>query len=263
MHPDVVVDVGNTRIKWGWGPPGGPLEIASLPPDDPAAWADQLARLPAVSGPRSWAMAGVHPDRLARLRDWVEARGDRVRVITHADIRLPIDVEEPARVGIDRLLNAVAARAFYEGEAFDPGTPVVVIDIGSAMTMDVLHQGGVFRGGAILPGPWMMARALHEFTAKLPQVDPWTPGPAPAPGRNTTQAIQSGIQAAVLGAAVAFIREINGHPDAPKPAAVVTGGGREFLRRLRGAAELVALAKVPELTLDGIRLAAAGLCTTT
>lgn len=258
MTPDVVVDIGNTRVKWGWGEP---LRMASLPPDDPAAWDDQLARLPPAVR-RSWAMAGVHPDRLSRLKGWAEARGDAVRVITHDDIPIPIDVDEPARVGIDRLLNAVAASRLFEEMQqspegpFAPDTPVVVIDVGSAMTMDYLHSGSLFRGGAILPGPWMMARALHEFTAKLPPIDPWTAEPAPAFGRNTTEAIQTGIQAAVLGAAVAFIRNLT-VPGDKKPVVVVTGGGHGFLRGLWGAAGVEALAEVPELTLDGIRLAAA------
>lgn len=255
MTPDIVVDIGNSRMKWGWGQP---IMTASLPPDDPAAWDAQLTALP-VSGPLSWAVASVDPARLDRFTSWATNRRDFVRVITNADIRLPIDVEELARVGIDRLLNAVAARALYEGETFAPGTHIVVIDIGSAMTIDLLHHGMIFRGGAILPGPWMMARGLHEFTAKLPHVDPWTAVPAVAFGRNTTQAIQSGIQAAVLGAAVAFLWDIGDPPDDPKPAVVVTGGGREFLRGLWNMAELEALAVAPTLTLEGIRIAAGAL----
>jgi type III pantothenate kinase len=264
MRPDVVVDIGNTRVKWGWGPPGEPLQLASLPPDDPVAWDAQSILLPAVTGPRTWAMAGVHPARLARLKEWAEARGDIVRVITHADIRLPIDVDEPTRVGIDRLLNALAARRLFEEMQqspegpFEPGTSVVVIDVGSAMTIDLLHQGGLFSGGAILPGPWMMSRALHEFTAKLPLVDPWTTDPAPSPGRNTAGAVQCGIQAAILGAAATFIRE-HAHPLGPKPVAVVTGGGHGFLRGLWSAVELEASTEAPDLTLEGIRLAAEAL----
>lgn len=249
MTPDIVVDVGNSRIKWGWG---DPLRMASLPPDDEPAWDRQLAEL-GMGGPLSWAAAGVHPARLERFAAWATARGDYVRVLTHADIPLMIDVDEPAKVGIDRLLNAVAAR-----RRFVPGTPVVVFGVGSAMTMDYLGPDGGFRGGAILPGPWMMARALHEFTAKLPLVDPWTIEPAQTIGRNTTQAIQSGIQAAMIGAAEAFVWNVSDALGGRRPAAVVTGGGWDFLRGLWHGTVLDDLEYVPTLTLDGIRLVAEG-----
>lgn len=255
MTPDVVVDIGNTRMKWGWGTP---MQTASLPADDSAAWDAQLASLPQRVS-RRWVAASVHPARLDRFATWARDRGDNVRVLTHADIRLQTDVEEPTRVGIDRLLNAVAARVFFEGEAFAPGTHTIVIDIGSAMTINLVWQNEIFSGGAILPGPWMMARALHEFTAKLPLIDPTTTEPAPAVGRNTTQAIQSGIQEAILGAAVAFIRDVRGNPDDARPAVVVTGGGRDFLRGLQHRADMEALAFTPTLTLEGIRIAAEAL----
>lgn len=255
MTPDVVVDIGNSRIKWGRCEGGRVAEMVSLAGDDPAGWEQQLGRW-RLSGPVRWATASVHPARRDAFTAWVTARGDTLRTITHSDIRLQIDVEEPTRVGIDRLLNAVAGRATFADEPLAPGTHVVVIDIGSAMTIDLLWQNHVFSGGAILPGPWMMARALHEFTAKLPLIDPRTAEPAPAFGRNTTQAMQSGIQEAILGAAVAFIRDLRGHSADARPAVIATGGGHDFLRRLPHFVEVEALAVVPELTLEGIRIAA-------
>lgn len=251
MTPDVVVDVGNSRIKWmAWR---DRRTMATLPPDDEAAWDRQLDEQQ-IDGPLNWAAAGVHPARLDRFVAWAVARGDYVRILAHPDISLAVDVDEPAKVGIDRLLGAVAAL-----RRFPPGTPVVVFGVGSAMTMDYLDPDGVFRGGAILPGPWMMARALHEFTAKLPLVDPWTIEPAETIGRNTTQAIQSGIQAALIGAAEAFVWNVSQALGVKKPAVVVTGGGQHFLRGLWHGTDLDDLEYVPALTLDGIRIAAEGL----
>lgn len=254
MTPDVVVDIGNSRIKWGWGQP---MEMASLPADDPAAWDAQLPHLPA-SRNRRWAVASVHPARLDRFATWAAGRGDTVRVITHADIRLQMAVEEPGKVGIDRLLNAVAVREFFAEPVLDPRTPYVAIDIGTAMTMNVV-RGEYFCGGVILPGPWMMARALHEFTAKLPHVEPRTVQTWEVIGTNTTTAIQSGIQAAILGAAVGFIRDLRENSDSRAPAVAITGGGHDLLQRLWGLAEVAALAVAPQLTLMGIRIAAEAL----
>ncbi|HYH66139.1 MAG TPA: type III pantothenate kinase [Urbifossiella sp.] len=252
MHPDVVVDVGNTRIKWGWGAPGEPLRMASLPPDAPAAWDDQLALLPAATGPRTWAMAGVHPDRLTRLKDWAEARGDTVRVITHADIRIPIDVDEPARVGIDRLLNAVAARARVPAPR-----PVVVIDAGSAVTVDLVDAAGVFRGGAILPGPRLMARALHHYTAKLPDLPIDAVPSVDPPGRNTRDAIGTGIMAAIMGGCQLLVDEYRALSQSPVTV-LMTGGAIGYLVDYDYAPDDEVGGPFP-LTLEGVRLAAEAL----
>src|SRR5262245_14657630 len=87
MRPDVVVDIGNTRIKWGAVGPSGIARVASLP-DDPAAWQARLAEwiesavVPA--GAQVWALASVQPARCARLGQWLESAGHRVRLVTRA-----------------------------------------------------------------------------------------------------------------------------------------------------------------------------------
>jgi type III pantothenate kinase len=251
MRPDVVVDIGNTRVKWGWGPPGEPLQLASLPPDDPAAWDAQLARLPAPAGRRTWAMAGVHPDRLTRLKAWVEARGDAVRVITHADVPLRIDVDEPDRVGIDRLLAALAARRRAVP------WPAVIIGVGTAVTVDLVDGSGVFRGGVIFPGPRLMADALHAGTARLPLVEADSIPGTEAPGRNTADAIRAGIRAAVVGAAYLLVDLYAAA--APAPWVFVTGGAAGGLGRLDFGEGVQGTRAVPGLVLEGVRLAAEAL----
>ncbi|MBX9583442.1 MAG: type III pantothenate kinase [Gemmataceae bacterium] len=247
MTPDVVVDIGNSRIKWGWGQP---LRMASLPPDDEAAWDRQLAEL-GTSGPLAWAVAGVHPARLDRFAAWATARGDHVRVITHADIPLTIDVDEPAKVGIDRLLGAVAAR-----HRTPAGSPCVAVDVGTAVTVNLIDAGGTFQGGAIFPGPHLMALALNRNTAALPPVEV-AAEPAPPPvGRNTAGAIRSGVAAAVQGGVgVLVTRFAVSHP---WPYLFLTGGGLGSLGKFlfREANDVI---EVPELNLEGIRIVAEGL----
>src|SRR5262249_57815411 len=84
--PELVADVGNTRVKWGLLAPdeAGFRAAESLPPDEPDVWARQLAAWEAEGlnpVPRSWVVAGVHPPRRDRLIDWLRGRGDRVRLL--------------------------------------------------------------------------------------------------------------------------------------------------------------------------------------
>ncbi|MFL5339419.1 MAG: type III pantothenate kinase, partial [Gemmataceae bacterium] len=150
MH--LVADVGNTRIKWGRCDTGRVADSAALAPDDPDAWRAQLAAWK-LDGPLSWTLAGVHPSRRDRLADWACRRGDQVRVIDkYTQLPLKMNVEAPEQVGIDRLLNVLAAKNLVP-----PGTPAVVIDAGSAITANLLDETGAFAGGAIFPGLRLMA----------------------------------------------------------------------------------------------------------
>lgn len=203
MNVHLVADVGNSRIKWGVCTRAGgePAVVARASlGDDPAEWQDRLARwkeeFPLLKGgePLTWAVAGVHPERCGRLRDWIVSRGDRAVMIDRYDLLpLTVDVDEPRRVGLDRLLNAVAAKS-----RLPPGRPAVLVDIGSAVTVDCLDERHVFRGGAIFPGLRLMTKALHDCTALLPAVEMGPSAPA-LPGRSTIAAIQAGVFWTVLG----------------------------------------------------------------
>src|SRR5205085_7856667 len=109
---------------------------------------------------------GVHPARRQRLADWLLARGDEVEVVVSPG-RLPLAtaLPQPEKAGIDRLFNAVAVNSRRR-----PNAAAVVVDAGSAVTVDLVDEHGVFRGGAILPGLRLMAQALHDYTALLPAV---------------------------------------------------------------------------------------------
>src|SRR5262245_35394865 len=97
-HLDLVADVGNTRIKWGRCGPGAILAGASLPPDNPELWQAQLENWE-QSGSLSWAVAGVHPQRLDHFVDWARRRGDAVRVIDDwQQLPLRVLLAEPQKV---------------------------------------------------------------------------------------------------------------------------------------------------------------------
>ncbi len=253
MTPDVVVDVGNSRIKLGRCQGGRVIEHVSLPPESLDDWGiaaqswfgDRQLRI---------AAAGVHPVRLNRLCEWSGPRGHEYAEITsYQQLPLPLDVDRPEGVGIDRLLGVLAA-----SRRIEPGEPAVTVDVGTAVTVNLLTSAGAFGGGCILPGPWLMARALHEFTAKLPLVEPVPGLPAGTVGRDTQAAIRSGIQAAVYGAVERIVNNLADQVGHRLPV-FVTGGGSAFLTGFGFAGGVSGLEYDERLVLDGIRLAAEAL----
>ncbi|MEK6645184.1 MAG: type III pantothenate kinase [Candidatus Firestonebacteria bacterium] len=104
---------------------------------------------------------------------------------------MPILCDNPKKVGVDRLVNAFAAKEIY-------GYPAVIVDFGTATTFDVVSRNGEYLGGAILPGINMSANALHRETAKLPFVR--ITKPAKFIGKNTIDAIKSGVYYGAIGA---------------------------------------------------------------
>jgi type III pantothenate kinase len=201
MKPHIVVDIGNSRLKWGLVDPERSILLATESlPDDPAEWQRIIDRwhstLPyrSIRSSLSWVVASVNPTRTERLFAWLGERGDRIFHLQHpSQLPLKIDVDHPDRVGIDRLLNAVAVT---RTEA--PGRGTVLIDAGSAVTVDWLDERHVYRGGSIFPGLDLMAEALHRYTALLPRVSLSLPVPD-LPARATSSAMQVGIFLAVSG----------------------------------------------------------------
>lgn len=153
---------------------------------------------------------------------------------------VPIEVEEPESVGVDRLVNVLAARRLTAGA-------LIIIDFGTATTFDAVSAGGAFLGGAIAPGVGISAEALFARAALLPRIA--LVAPPAAIGRNTVTNMQSGIvlgYAALVGGMIERMRsELGG-----QATAIATGGWAETLAPVCPAIDRV----VPALTLDGLRL---------
>ncbi len=244
MVPAAVADVGNSRIKWGRCSTEGVSELQSLPPDDCTAWEQRLRSWRLEPGSR-WVVAGVHPARRERLAQWLTDCKQRVIVLDDPKyLPLSVSLSRPEHAGIDRLLDAVAANARRS-----PDKAAVLVDAGSAVTVDLVDREGAFVGGAILPGLRLMAKALHDYTALLPLVDPPSHKP-PLPGAATRPAVELGIFWAVAGGVQALIREYrNGF--GVDLEVFLTGGDGPTLHPVFPEAKLW-----PEMTLEGIRLSA-------
>jgi type III pantothenate kinase len=236
----IVVDVGNSRIKWGLCSSEQVWSVAALPPDDADAWHEQWRQWK-LERTQEWVVSGVHPARRDALVAWLRERSDSVRVLaSYKELPLKVEVEVPEKVGIDRLLNAVGAnRRRQENVA------AILIDAGSAVTVDYLDGKGAFKGGAIFPGFGLMAKALHDYTALLPVITP--DDNALPPGTSTTEAMQAGILHAVVGGIERLIAAYQQRfPIAFE--IFLTGGDAEVV-----AAKLHRPLHVwPEMTLDGI-----------
>lgn len=240
----VVVDVGNTRIKWGRGGNGPVSETVSLPADDPDAWKNQI-RAWRLDADCQWVIASVHPDRSARLAEWLTNEGHAIHMLQWQELPLRIDLDQPSRVGIDRLLDAVAANSRRPANE-----PAVIVDTGTAVTIDWVNAKGAFCGGAIFPGLGLMARSLHDHTALLPLLE-IRQVPARPPGKTTAEAMEAGIYGAVLGGIEMLVREL-GAGATQEPHVFLTGGDAELLAPQLGPAVLF----WPTMTLEGIRLTA-------
>ena len=163
-----------------------------------------------------------------------------VAVTPRSKLGLKLKVRTPNQVGADRVLNAVALKSLV-------GTPAIAIDFGTATTFDCVDAAGDYVGGAILLGPNSAARALHEFTAKLPLVK--IRKPMTVIGKDTVHCLEAGLYYGYLG----MIREVLGRTMSEmggRPVVVATGGlAPLFLGDLPGVRH------EPDLTLHGLRCA--------
>jgi type III pantothenate kinase len=156
---------------------------------------------------------------------------------------LKIKYRNPAEVGADRVACAIAAAQLH------PGKDVLVVDCGTATTVEVVTAAGDYLGGAILPGIGISAEMLSSRTAKLPRVE--IARPDAALGRTSAESIQSGLYHGHVGAIrnVVSALVVEAFPG-KKPQVVGTGG---FARMF--AAEELFDEIVPELVLYGLKRA--------
>jgi type III pantothenate kinase len=180
------------------------------------------------------------------LTHWIETHraGDEVHQLTYRDLPIELQVDFPERVGLDRLAAVVAANALR-----NPSHAAIVVTSGTAVTVNLITSDGIFAGGAILPGFRMQAEAL--FGADQLPLTALASDEAPPPlGKNTDQAIQSGLFWGTVGAVRELIIRLSETMDSPVDV-FVTGGDVRRLATVLGPN----VQFVPNLVLAGIRYA--------
>lgn len=250
-------DIGNTRAKFGLFEllEQQPPRVLATTAIEHTSSADQVAALNTwlsrqTDSPEQTLISGSNPPvRDELLQSWPDQL-PQPHIIERADqIPLTVAVDEPSKVGMDRLLTALAAT-----RTFHPGEPTVVVDSGTATTINFLNAAGEFCGGVILPGMRLSARALHDYTARLPLLDmdllDVTDQPE-LPGRNTEDAIRSGLFWGQVGAVREIRQRITTADDGIQPACLVTGGGGKRMAQVLQPCQFVDC-----LTLHGLALLA-------
>ena len=189
------------------------------------------------------AISSVAPSRTAAVRDALAEITGLDPLVVGQGLGIPIKVllPDPEAVGADRLLAALAAWERRRGAT-------VVVDVGTAVTVDAVDADGAFLGGAIAPGPNMMLAALESGAEQLPRIA--IERPARAIGRDTKEAMRSGAYWGAVGLVGELIRQVKS--ELPGPAAVIATGGRVALLADR-LTDVDAV--VPALTLEGLAIA--------
>ncbi len=249
----IALDVGNTNLNLGIIHDGEITSSRRAPTpanrtaDELETVLDQLLRLDdtTIDDVSEMVIASVIPVVTEALAQLADLRGIAVLVANSTNLPMPIRVDEPAQVGDDRLVNALAAARLY-------GKPAIVVDLGTATTFDVVASDGAFIGGAIAPGAGLGVEALAAHTAQLPLVS--LVMPPRAIGRDTVSAMQSGALIGYLGLVRELVRAMTAElalDGADPPKVILTGGlsNTEWAKAIPGVDEID-----PLLTLRGLAI---------
>ncbi|HWR76672.1 MAG TPA: type III pantothenate kinase [Thiobacillus sp.] len=228
-----MIDAGNSALKWAVVEDG---QWRAQGRNDFADW--QALQLQLTTGTHCFIASVTHPENERQLAALLEAAGITPvwlkAAAGFADLRNAY--EYPQQLGVDRWMGLIAARRRTR-------EPVLVVSVGTAVTVDALAADGMFLGGLIVPGVTLMRQALLQGTAQVAEAaGQWQTFP-----RTTADAVQSGIVAALCGAIQvqhARLAEAAG----TSPHCLLTGGDAGMLApHLAVPAE-----QVPALVLEGI-----------
>ena len=235
----LAIDAGNSRVKWGWHDGQGWASIATVSLIEFAASSDHVNPFSVThADPARIVISNVAGDGAHHLLVnwtsifdaeplWLRAEVERCGVKNR--------YERPEQLGPDRWAALIAARALHSG-------PCLVVNAGTATTVDMLSGDGTFLGGCILPGVELMRFVLHEHTGRLPMSEG---GQRDAP-RNTLDAIETGCRHAQAGAVERMYRVVRDLE--LTPLCLVSGGaGRVLVDQL-----IMPRRYVENLVLDGL-----------
>ena len=166
-------------------------------------------------------VSSVKPGWTEEIAKIVKENFDEKMRVIGKDVPLPMNlwVDEPEKVGTDRVVSAAAAYDVV-------GDAVVVADFGTAVTIDLVDQNGIFLGGVICPGFEISAKALRDYTAQLPNIKVTRPN-APY-GKNTVDAINCGLYYSIIGALQEVVRRYA--DDLGRwPQTIITGSGAKTI----------------------------------
>jgi len=249
----LAVDIGNTEITLGLFA-GTELErswrVMTHPGRTQDEWAVLFRALFVQAGlditevGRS-IVASVVPFVTEAVTDGlVDATGTVPVIVSAANLPITLDVDEPQTVGADRMINTLAASRLF-------GVDTIVVDFGTATTLDCITKDGRFLGGIIAPGVRTAGENLVRKAAKLSATE--IAAPAHAIGKRTDDCIRAGIVFGTADSVDGLVRRIKAEwPTRDVPRVVATGGLAPLVAKYSSEIEEVH----PDLTLQGLRVAA-------
>ncbi|MBI4267527.1 MAG: type III pantothenate kinase [Chloroflexi bacterium] len=246
----LAIDIGNTSVACGVFDGehlGATWRIATRLNQMPDEYAVMLLNLLQYHGIETSEINGVAicsvvPPLLSTFENVCKQYLHRTPLVVGPGIKTGVRIraDNPREVGTDRIVDAAAAHHLYGGT-------LIVADLGTATTFDVVSKEGDYLGGAIAPGIAISAEALFTRTAALPRVE--LVRPKHAIGTNTITAMQSGIVFGYVGLIEGIVNRI--HQELKEKATVVaTGGYSELMAQETKIIDAVN----PDLTLIGLRL---------
>lgn len=197
-----------------------------------------------AKGVRAIAISSVVPPMDSTLREVCERYFHLKPLFIEPGIKtgMPVQYDNPAEVGADRIVNGVAAFEKFGG-------PCIVVDFGTATTFDAVSAKGEYMGGVIAPGIGISADALFSRTARLPRVDIRKPARNSVIGTNTVGSVQAGLYYGYLGLVDGILERLVAEMG-PQTKVVATGG----LAPLIAAGSRFITAVDDLLTLEGLRI---------
>ncbi len=239
----LAISVGNTRSRVGVFVDSKLTETVTLANTDRDALLDAIEGAFGSVRDREAAgvlLASVNPPVSDDLEPEIARRLGVKPLRVERDLPVPIgrQLDRETIVGDDRLLNAAAAFDVLKQAC-------VVIDAGTAITVDFIDGAGTFHGGAIAPGAQMMLDAMHHRTAQLPEVE--FAVPVDPIGHNTVEAMRTGVFHGSRGLVRELVEQF-AESAGSYPLVVATGGDGDLLFRDYDLVDRV----VPDLTLLGL-----------
>jgi len=239
----LAISAGNTRTRLGSfvdGKLAGSLAISHADPEELTAAVDEAFAPLHGRDDTQLLLASVNPAVTERISRIAPERTKLTLLRVERDLPIPIgrQLDREALTGEDRLLNAAAAYDTVKQTC-------VVVDAGTAITIDFVDGAGTFHGGAIAPGAQAMLKAMTEHAAQLPEVEFEAPkGPV---GHNTTAAMLSGVFFGIRGMVRELVEQY-AEVAGTYPMVIATGGNAPLIFKDFELVERI----VPELTLMGM-----------
>ncbi len=223
------IDIGNTNIEFGFIDKSiKSFKVSSNYSKTPDEWILNLVLIHNFFSidkekVKDIVISSVVPDLTEKIKHACLVFYKKEPKVIGEDLSYPIKInyENISEVGVDRIVNSVSALKLYR-------PPIIIIDLGTAITFDVINKEGEYEGGAIFPGIDSSVSSLFSKTAKLPKVE--IKETKSVIGKNTQKSIQSGIfygyVSLIEGMVEKIKKEIEGNPQI-----ILTGGHSEIITK--------------------------------